>query len=102
MTNGLYAMPKVKVFLVFCQRSGGLREGSWGSGWFQVVPGRFRVVPASPGRFRVGSAFYIHARFNPDKISYTRAYYTSGDLCKPIGMVSSWFNIFLLLDWEIV
>ena len=27
---------------------------------FRVVPARFRVVPAGFGRFRVGSAFYIH------------------------------------------
>ena len=25
-----------------------------------MVPGRFRVVPGGSGRFRVGSAFYIH------------------------------------------
>ena len=29
-------------------------------GRFRVVPGRFRVVPAGSGRFRVGSAIYIH------------------------------------------
>ena len=29
-------------------------------GRFRVVPGRFRVVQAGSGRFRVGSAFYIH------------------------------------------
>ena len=45
------------IILVFCESSGGFRVGS---GWFRVVPGRFRVVPAGSGRFRVGSAFYIH------------------------------------------
>ena len=45
------------IILVFCEGSGGFRVGS---GWFRVVPGRFRLVPAGSGRFRVGSAFYIH------------------------------------------
>ena len=29
-------------------------------GGFRLVPARFRAVPAGSGRFRVGSAFYIH------------------------------------------
>ena len=48
----------------FCQGCGWFWVGSgWfrvGSGWFRLVPARFRAVPAGSGRFRVGSAFYIH------------------------------------------
>ena len=52
------------IILVFCEGSGGFWEGSVGfrvvPAGFRVVPVRFRVVPAGSGRFRVGSAFYIH------------------------------------------
>ena len=52
-----YYFNVIFIILVFCEGSGGFRVGS---GWFRVLPGRFRVVPGGSGRFRVGSASYIH------------------------------------------
>ena len=42
-----------------------------GSGWFRLDSGRFRQVPAGSGRFRVGSAFYIHPKKTKNRWSET-------------------------------